>query len=70
MDGRPEAPWEVYFRRSNDAVVYAPPEAPHEVSLVHRYPDGQWHCALCDSNDCRHTRAAERARSRQAPRSR
>lgn len=50
--------YEVYFRRPNDCVVFAPLTAPREVSLVHRAGDGQWHCALCDATDCRHAEAA------------
>lgn len=56
--------YDVYFRRPDDAVVYATPPAPRETSLLHRGGDGRWHCALCDSTDCRHTEAADRAAPR------
>lgn len=46
--------YEVYFRRPNDAVVYASADDGGEVSLLHRYPDGRWHCALCNAHECRH----------------
>ena len=56
--------FEVYFRRtdaSNDCVVYNPTAARPDVSLLHRQADGFWHCALCDSTQCRHTSAADAA---------
>jgi alanyl-tRNA synthetase len=51
--------FEVYFHRPDDCVVYAPTNAPQEISLVHRQSDGSWHCALCGGTHCRHTAAAE-----------
>lgn len=58
--------YEVYFRRPNDAVVYAADPGAHEVSLLHRYPDGAWHCALCNATRCRHIEAAEAAHRERA----
>ena len=55
--------YEVFFRRADDCVVYAPPTERHEISLVHRRPDGSWHCALCNDTQCRHVEAAEEAAS-------
>lgn len=54
-------PYEVYFRRPNDAVVFAETAEVKEVSLLHRNADGAWHCALCDATECRHAAAAEAA---------
>lgn len=51
--------YEVYFRRPDDCVVFAPANVSREISLLHRTADGQWHCALCDTTRCRHTEAAE-----------
>lgn len=65
--------FEVYFRRPDDCVVYAPIGAPQEISLLHRQADGSWHCALCGETRCRHTAAAEaslRNRSASDPSSR
>lgn len=56
MDG-----YEVYFRRPNDAVVYAASTDVSEVSLLHRDSDGRWHCALCDAHACRHIDVARSA---------
>lgn len=53
--------YEVYFRRPNDAVVYAAAAHEKEVSLLHRYTDGSWHCALCNATACRHIEVAEAA---------
>ncbi len=53
--------YEVYFRRPNDAVVYTSADDVSEVSLLHRYPDGSWHCALCDAHECRHIDVARSA---------
>ncbi len=56
--------YEVYpFRPPDNVVVYAPVDAPREISLVKRQGDGRWHCALCDSTGCRHARAAEESRA-------
>ena len=54
-------PYEVYFRRPDDAIVFAADPHAHEVSLLHRYPDDSWHCALCDSTECAHIEAARAA---------
>lgn len=53
--------YEVYFRRPNDAVVFAADPDAKEVSLLHRYRDGSWHCALCTATECPHIEAAEAA---------
>jgi hypothetical protein len=53
--------YEVYFRRADDCVVFAPSTERREISLLRRRADGTWHCALCDSTSCRHTVAAEEA---------
>ena len=50
--------YDVYFRRPDDAVVYATAADVHEVSLVHRYSDGRWHCALCNASRCAHIEVA------------
>lgn len=50
--------YEIYFRRPNDCVIYAPDNETREVSLLHRRGDGEWHCALCDSTHCRHAEVA------------
>lgn len=55
--------YEVYpFRPPDDVVVFAPVAAPRrEISLLKRRPDGRWHCALCGTTACRHTRAVEKS---------
>lgn len=60
--------YEVFFRRPNDCVVFAPITETKEVTLLHRQRDGAWHCALCDSTSCRHGEVAERAARERAPR--
>ncbi|MDX1675785.1 MAG: hypothetical protein R3314_13410 [Longimicrobiales bacterium] len=57
----PSDGFEVYFRRPDDAVVFAMTEDSREVSLVHRYGDGSWHCALCNARECRHIEVARAA---------
>ncbi len=54
--------YEVYFRRPDDAVVYAAVTGHNEVSLVHHNGDGSWHCALCDATECKHIQAARAAK--------
>lgn len=57
----PTDPYEVYFRRPDDAVVWAQITDHTEISLVHHNRDGSWHCALCNTTDCRHVVAAQAA---------
>lgn len=57
----PAQRFEVYFRRPDECVVFATEPDPREISLVHHYPDGHWHCALCNDIRCRHVEAAEAA---------
>ncbi len=58
--------YEVYFRRPDDAVVWAPIAGHNEISLVHHNHDDSWHCALCNSTDCQHARAARSAKETEA----
>mgnify|MGYP006302808149 CR=1 FL=1 len=58
--------YEVYFRRPDDAIVYASVPDHGEVSLVHRNADGSWHCALCNATDCRHVHVARTAKEGEA----
>jgi hypothetical protein len=58
--------YEVYFRRPDDAVVYAAVTGPTEVSLVHRNADGSWHCSLCNATECHHVEAARNAKDDEA----